>query len=195
MAERMKRVLNSVIENDQQGFIKDGDITGNLLLVKEIIEYCKETDTQGALLLMDFKKAYDRVSRETMMSVLEAMNFGPDLLQIVRTMYTEVGAKVEVNGSMTAELETGGGVRQGCPLSPYLFICILEVMAISVRDNPQVEGMLEPDSGDHTKSRCLLTMQRSSWANQASKQKKREKRYGTMSGCPRARCMKARQCL
>ena len=42
---RMKPVLNSVIKNDQQGFIKDGDITGNLILVKEIIEYCNETET------------------------------------------------------------------------------------------------------------------------------------------------------
>jgi hypothetical protein len=39
VTSRMRPVLNSVIEKDQQGFIKDGDISGNLILVKEIIEY------------------------------------------------------------------------------------------------------------------------------------------------------------
>ena len=115
---RMKPVLNSMIKNDQQGFIKDGDITGNLILVKEIIEYCDETETEAALILMDFKKAYDRVSREAMIRVLREMNFGEFFIQMVETLYEEVGAKVEVNGQLTEEVGTGGGVRQGCPLSP-----------------------------------------------------------------------------
>ena len=65
VTNRMRPVLNSVIEKDQQGFIKEGDITGNLILVKEIIQYCNEEDVEGALILMDFKKAYDRVDRSS----------------------------------------------------------------------------------------------------------------------------------
>ena len=151
VTERMKPVLNSVIEMDQQGFIQGGDITGNLILVKEIIEYCNESNTEGAMLMMDFKKAYDRVNRETMMRTLETMNFGEGFRRIVKTLYTEVGARVEVNGQMTAEIMTGGGVRQGCPLSPYLFICVLELMAIEIRKREDVKGIIEPISGRETK--------------------------------------------
>jgi hypothetical protein len=61
ITERMKPVLTSVIEKAQQGFIKDGNIVGSLILVKEIIEYCNEENVEGALILMDFKKAYDRI--------------------------------------------------------------------------------------------------------------------------------------
>ena len=67
----MKQVLNSVIANDQQGFIKDGVITGNLILVKEVIEYCNELNEEGAVVMMDFMKAYDRVDRDVMMEVLK----------------------------------------------------------------------------------------------------------------------------
>jgi len=117
------------------------------LLVKEIIEYCNETDTEGTYLMMDFKKAYDRVSRETMMKTLKVMNFGDGFLGMVETLYADVGARINVNGELTEEVLTGGGVRQGCPLSPYLFICVLELMAVGVRKNKNITGIKEPTSG------------------------------------------------
>jgi len=149
--ERMKDVLNTVIANDQQGFIKDGVITGNLILVKEVIEYCNELNEEGAVVMMDFMKAYDRVDRDVMMKVLRKMNFGEDMLNMVETLYEDVEARVEVNGEMSDVMKTGGGVRQGCPLSPYLFICVLELLAISIRKNEGIVGIREPISGVSTK--------------------------------------------
>ena len=180
VAERMKKVLTSVIDNDQQGFIKDGDITGNLILVKEIIEFCNESGGAGAVLMMDFKKAYDRVSRETMVRVLKEMNFGEGLLRIVETMYNEVGARIEVNGQLTEELQTGGGVRQGCPLSPYLFICVLEIMAISVRENEKIEGIVEPESGKEFKISLFADDAAIMWGSQRNRRKKRERTWRRM---------------
>ena len=75
LTERMKKVLKMVIGPEQQGFIDDGDIMGNLLLVKEIIEHCEEEDMEGMMIMMDFMKAYDRVDRETVMLTMKAMNF------------------------------------------------------------------------------------------------------------------------
>jgi hypothetical protein len=144
MTERMKPVLKSIIKNDQQGFIEDGEITGNLMLVKAMIDYCNdEDDAEAAIILMDFMKAYDRVDRTAMMKTLKEMGFGPEF-RVIETMYTEVGGVIEVNGEMTDNLITQGGVRQGCPLSPYLFICVLELMAIEIRQNTAIEGITEP---------------------------------------------------
>ena len=64
---------------------------------------------------MDFKKAYDRVSREAMIRVLREMNFGEFFIQMVETLYEEVGAKVEVNGQLTEEVGTGGGYDKDAP--------------------------------------------------------------------------------
>ena len=94
IANRMREVLKEVIENDQQGFIKEGEILGNLVLVKEIIKYCEEENVDAALVLMDFEKAFDRVDREAMMSVLESMGFGEEFCSFIRTMYTDVEAQV-----------------------------------------------------------------------------------------------------
>ena len=83
-AERMKDVLNSIIEVDQQGFIKTGDIEGNRILVKEIVNYCNETDSEGYMIMMDFKKAYDRVDREALRETLKVMNFGEYFIRIIQ---------------------------------------------------------------------------------------------------------------
>jgi hypothetical protein len=144
MTSRMQNVMKEIIENDQQDFIKDREITGNLILVKEVIEYCNKSGEEGAIILMDFQKAYDRVNRETMMKVLEKMNFGPVFLRYIRTMYKDVGASVDVNGRLSEKFITGGGVRQGCPLSPYLFICVLELMANRIRQAEEIKGIVEP---------------------------------------------------
>lgn len=151
ITERMKLVLNMVIDVDQQGFVKEGDIAGNIILVKEIIKYCNEQDEEAYLVLMDFMKAYDRVDRETMMATLETMNFGDYFLKMVRTLYNESTAAVMVNGELAEEFSTFGGVRQGCPLSPFLFIVVLELMAIAVRENKTLKGIKLPNVDEEDK--------------------------------------------
>ena len=64
ITERIKPALKQIIGTEQQGFIHGGDITGNLILVKEIMEYCKEEDIEAYMIMMDFKKAYDRIDRK-----------------------------------------------------------------------------------------------------------------------------------
>ena len=65
ITERLKLMLSQIIGTEQQGFIKGGNITGNLILSKEIIEYCQEKDLEAYMIMMDFKKAYERIDRNT----------------------------------------------------------------------------------------------------------------------------------
>ena len=55
VTEGIKPALKQIIGMEQQGFIQGGDITGNLILVKEIMEYCKEEDIEAYMITMDFK--------------------------------------------------------------------------------------------------------------------------------------------
>ena len=75
------------------------------------------------------------------------MGFGKDFIGYVKTMHCEVTAAIEVNDELTSEIQTGGGVRQGCPLSPFLFICVLELMAVAIRENKEIKGIIEPETG------------------------------------------------
>ena len=60
-------MLTRLVGAEQQGFIPGGDIAGNLLLMKEIIAHYDEGDTEGAMIMMNFTKAYDRVDNDTVM--------------------------------------------------------------------------------------------------------------------------------
>ena len=104
LTERMKKVLKKVIGNEQQGFIPDGDIAGNLLLVKEIIAYCEEEEVEGFMIMMDFEKAYDRVDRGVMLETLRSMNFGEKFIRMVELLYEGSVARVIVNGEMAIEM-------------------------------------------------------------------------------------------
>ena len=84
--------------------------------------------------MMDFKKAYDRIDRETLEITLRAMNFGETIIDMIKLLYAESEAVIVTNDIKGKQFKTRGGVKQGCPLSPYLFIIVLELMAIEMRE-------------------------------------------------------------
>ena len=87
ITERIKPTLNQIIGTEQKGFIEGGDITGNLILVKEVIELCKEKDVEAYIMLMDFMKAYHRIDWETIELILREMNFGEPVIEIIKLLY------------------------------------------------------------------------------------------------------------
>ena len=125
MIERIKPTLSQVTGTEQQRFIEGGDIAGNLILVKEIIDCCKEKDVRAYIILMDFMKAYDRIDRETIELTLREMNFGEPIIDMITLLYEDSQALVVTNDIKGKTFQTRGGVKQGCLLSPYLFIIVL----------------------------------------------------------------------
>jgi endonuclease/exonuclease/phosphatase family metal-dependent hydrolase len=151
LAERMKNVLNDIIQTSQQGFVKGGDIRGSIIQVKRIIEHCEREGEDAAIIFMDFQKAFDKVDHKCIEEVLIEFNFGPIFTQAVMSLYSNVKAKIVVNGELSADVFVKGGVRQGCPLSPYIFICILELLARRIQTDQEVQGVTEPHSKQSTK--------------------------------------------
>ena len=72
---------------------------------------------------------------------MKAFNFGPDLINWVRTFYQNIQSCVINNGLASDYFTLERGVRQGDPLSPYLFLLAIETLAISIRQNPEIEGI------------------------------------------------------
>ena len=94
------------------------------------------------MIAVDFQKAVNSVNRQFLDKTLTAFNFGPSFIQWVHTFYQNISSCVLNNGFSTGLFEIQRGVRQGDPLSPYLFIIVLEVLTISIRENNNIQGII-----------------------------------------------------
>ena len=79
-----------------------------------------------------------------MFRTLQRMGFGPSFIRWVRLLYSNVRSSVLFNGYSTPVFFPSRGVRQGCPLSPLLYILTMEVLAVNLRGHPHICGILLP---------------------------------------------------
>ena len=140
IASRVKKVLPRIIHHNQEGFIKGrfiGEATRSSL---DIIDYTESFKLPGVLLFIDFEKAVDSKEWDFLYKSLEAFNFGPTLRRWIKTFYNNVSGCVINNRSFLQSFKLERGVRKWNPLSPYLFIVAIEILAIALRSNQHIEG-------------------------------------------------------
>ena len=141
IASRLKNVLPKLINEDQTGFIRNRYIGDNIRLIYDTIAYLEEHKLPGLLLNIDFEKAFDSLSWEFMMKVLKAFGFQEKLCQWISTFYHDIKSCVIVNGQTSSWFDIRKGCRQGDPISPYLFVLCVEILAIMIRENRDIEGI------------------------------------------------------
>ena len=141
IANRIKKYLPNLIDCSQTGFIKGRYIGENIRLIQETIEKLENENSPGLLFFADFEKAFDSISHKYILRCLEAFNFGADIIKWVECFYQGANSCVQNAGYMSDFFSINRGVRQGCPLSPYLFILCIEVLSATLLKDQDITGI------------------------------------------------------
>ena len=141
IANRIKPIITSIVDNSQTGFIKGRFIGENIRLLFDIIETAEEQNNPGLLFFSDFEKAFDSLDHAYMFKCLKHLNFGNSFTKWIKLFYTDVKSCVANNGYMSNFFSIHRGVRQGCPLSTYLFIICIELLSYKISTNEDLKGI------------------------------------------------------
>ena len=141
LAKHLEPILPDLIHYNQNANIKGRSIFDAVRTIDDVIDYTKRADIAGILITIDFEKAFDSLNHKYLLKVLQAFNFGSSFVQWIRTFYSNAFSCVINNGFTSNYFSINQGVRQGGPLSPLLFILSLEVLACSIRQNENIQGI------------------------------------------------------
>ena len=140
IAERIKPRLDSIINGDQKGFVAGRYIGEAIRTTYDIIQWAKDNNKTGIILLIDFEKAYDSLSFLYIKKCLKFFNFGDSLMKWVDLLLHNFSAVVNHCGNISKKFNIGRGARQGDPIASYLFIICIEVLAHKLRSDQNIQG-------------------------------------------------------
>jgi exonuclease III len=126
---RLTEAVDHKIQDEQCGFRRGRGTTDQLFLLQQIAEKAWEYAQQVYISFVDLEKAYDRVDRRLMWKTLEEYSVDRQLIGAIASLYSDSKSCVRILGRKSEMFRVGAGLRQGCVLSPLLFIIYMDRIA------------------------------------------------------------------
>eukprot|EP00253_Pinus_taeda_P034761 PITA_34761 len=129
LANKIKPLLNKLISNNQGGFVEGRYILNNVIQVQEIIHSSNQRKEKGMLIKLDMANAFDRVNRPFLYKVLLSFGFSPHFVNLITACTHNPWIAPLVNGRPSSIFQAWRGLKQGCPLSPFIYILLVDSLS------------------------------------------------------------------
>nr|GEV15128.1 hypothetical protein [Tanacetum cinerariifolium] len=134
----MKRVLGNLVNINQSAFVAGRQIQDNILLTQELLKgYDRKRGPSRVAFKIDIQKAYDTVNWCFLETILTHFGFHGKMIQWIMVYVKTTSFTINVNGELCGFFKGGKGLRQGDPLSPYLFTLFMECFTLMMERNVQ----------------------------------------------------------
>ena len=134
ISKRIKRILSKKVSGEQFGFLEGRQIHEAIGVAQEGLHSMKKLRIEGAVIKIDLSKAYDRVNWLYIRMLMTHLGFEVDFIRWTMSCITSVSFAILINGAATSFFHAQRGLRQGCPLSPLLFLLVAEGLSRYLKD-------------------------------------------------------------
>jgi hypothetical protein len=133
IARRLKPILPTIISLEQSGYVEGRQILDSIILAHEVIHSLQKTKTPGMLLKLDLSKDFDKISWEYMRAMLLDFCFNQGWVTWILNLTSSAFFSLLINGVPSRPFSPSRGIRQGDPLSPFLFIILAKGLSRSIQ--------------------------------------------------------------
>ena len=142
LANRLRPTLESLINDDQKGFMKNRSISCNIRCVLDIINQAESQELPGIIISVDFEKCFDHIDTNALIDTLKYFGYAQNFCFWTEIIYKDAQACIVNNGFMSRFINIERGTKQGGPNSAYYFLLLAEILAVELRKNPKIKGFI-----------------------------------------------------
>ena len=124
--ERLKNEVDNILRDHQAGFRQDRGCIDQIATLRIIVEQSMEFDSSLYINFVDYEKAFDSLDRDTLWKLLQHYGIPEKIITLIRNTYEGMTCKVTHAGRLTDSFQVKTGVRQGCLLSPFMFLVAID---------------------------------------------------------------------